>query len=102
MKWPWVSRRAFDVVQEQLVEANARLKHLIEHNVRLERRQAGLKEAPTEVKEIEPMPVEGLKLIRGWDDPQVREAETIEMVKLRARTGSWDKAISAYRRERGL
>ncbi len=56
MKWPWVSRRAYDVVAEQCIRLEAQVDKLQDALTRMTRVQVGLPEQTKERKQLEPMP----------------------------------------------
>lgn len=81
MKWPWVSRRAYDLVVEQL-------------EVERKRGRAGRKRAE--------IPKAVYDLVAGYDKPWEREDELRQICRLHSQVQSWDAAIQLYCRERGL
>ena len=94
LRWPWVSRLAFDAVsaeRDRLLAENARL---LDHVTRMERADRGLSEVPRQPRPpMEPMPRDLAEHIAGYDNPTVR-VELRRTCFRRARNESWD-AIKA-------
>lgn len=98
MSWPWVSRRAYDLLADerdralQMCDA-IRMSHerLTEHMKRIDRVEHGLSEQPRTPKAVpDPMPDELKKYIDGYDNSSVR-AELRREATNRYRGGTpWD------------
>lgn len=96
--WPWVSSRAYGVLEGQLERAEeradrleARLVEMTEHVSRLSRSSHGLPEKAPKPKPQEPMPEEIRLGIDAWDDPEVRKELRAKAFARYAQTGSWDR-----------
>jgi hypothetical protein len=98
MKWPWVSRLAFDTVvseatylREQLSQAALAHAALEKNLVRISRSEAGLTEEPRQPREpIGPMPDELVKYIAGFDRRETRREMTSEAWRRRGRGIPWE------------
>jgi hypothetical protein len=94
MKWPWVSRRAYDAVIDQkdvLLDQNSKL---IEHLSRKSRFEAGMSETPrAPVKVREPMPEVLRDNIAGGADSSMRRMRRTELERRYSRGESWDVIV---------
>lgn len=90
MRWPLVSRLAFDVVvseRDHLRTENARLSESL---VRIGRHEAGMAEQPRPARPpIEPMPDTLKDYIAKWGSHDLRKSQTTEAYKRHIRGVPW-------------
>lgn len=73
MKWPWVSRLAYDAVVNERDWLRIQLQVEQNHNTRIERKLMGLPEiSPVTRKAIPPMPETLAEKIRQWGDENIQ------------------------------
>ena len=74
IRWPWVSRRAYDLAIERAERAEARVKELTDQIVRMARRARGMSEITPAGKErpASPVPSEIERHIQAYEDPLIR------------------------------
>lgn len=80
MKWPWVSRLAFELLERELQardreieRLNGRIDDLLDHRKRLQRVEKGIREEPRGAKaEREQVPDEIRRLIMSFDSEAVQ------------------------------
>ena len=99
MTWPLVSRRAFDLVVDERDRLRAQNDRLIEHQNRIERREAGLPEVPREKRPVQPMPRTLRRWIEGHGTPEIRRALMQEAHKRYAGGQSWESIEQEVTRE---
>ena len=91
IRWPWVSRRAYDllgVVNEQVVAQNAML---IADLTRIRRFESGLTEVRRpERAALEPMPQELYEYIKGWGSEAIRREQRAQAYRRHQRGEKWD------------
>ena len=94
MRWPWVSRRAYDAVVDQkdaLLNQNSKL---IDHLSRKSRFEAGMSETPRPPsKAREPMPEVLRENIAGGADSSMRRMRRTELERRYSRGESWAAII---------
>lgn len=105
MRWPWVSRRAFDALVDQLDEQRQRsiglaaqvdlVVHqnagLLDHIMRMQRREAGLPEAPRQQKpDIGPIPRPLLDHINSFAAKSVRKLQRDQAIQRRKNGEPWE------------
>ncbi len=94
MRWPWVSRRAYDTVIDQkdaLLDQNSKL---IEHLSRKSRFEAGMSETPRPPPKVrEPMPEALRENIAGGADSSMRRMRRTELERRYSRGESWDVIV---------
>ena len=95
MKWPLVSRRAYDFVVEQ----NDRL---MQHVIRMDRVEHGLTELQPEKKKREPVPDGVMNLIGGFASPNTQTMMLNEAKKQHRDGWSWEKIEEYLKREMGI
>lgn len=78
MHWPWISRTAYVDLRDERDRLLALVERLSEHRIRMERKEAGLPEAPQPQKPKVELPQDVIDLCLQWGDPQkkMREAMT--------------------------
>lgn len=96
MRWPLVSRTAFDAVCSE----RDFLREQVSHLRRLERVEAGLSETPAPAKKLlPPMPDE----VRGWinshDGDKMRDRLRKEAFAAAREAGSWAPVVARLTRE---
>jgi len=70
--WPWVSRRAFDLVVAENDRLRTQVDGLIDHVKRIDRIEHGVGEVPRPARPTyDPMPKELVDHINGWQHPGV-------------------------------
>ena len=94
MRWPWVSRRAYDAVVDQkdaLLDQNSKL---IDHLSRKSRFEAGMSETPRPPPKVrEPMPEVLRENIAGGADSSMRRMRRTELERRYSRGESWDVIV---------
>lgn len=96
MRWPWVSRRAYELLAEMLERERLRVDQLTDALIRLERKAAGLPERvpPTRPKrEPEPMPSPLYDQIQGFANPSIRDFLMDQAFKERGRGRPWPEPV---------
>ncbi len=97
MRWPWVSRLAYDDLKErcvrleQLVEQkDARIGEVTSELVRLVRHQSGMSETPKPPRPAaDPMPASVEALIRSGSNPSIQRMVRGDAYRANARGISW-------------
>lgn len=93
--WPYVSRRAFDLVMAERDRVVAQNERLTEHIMRMDRLEHGVGEIQPELKPPpEPMTQDVVDWIRRWDSPITREELTRQAERLYARYRDWDMVLN--------
>ena len=94
MKWPWVSRRAYDVLESERDRLREQNDALFDHFKRMDRVEHKLGEAVRPPRpEPEPMPILVRNYIKGFANPQIQKTVE-EQCKRRYRNGeSWAKIL---------
>jgi len=91
MKWPLVSRRAYDVVLDENARLRAQVDGLIDHTCRIDRIEHGVGEVPRPPRPVyEPMPQEIRHYVDGWAAPSIRKATRDKLVARYKNGESWD------------
>lgn len=97
MKLPWVGRAAF----EALISERDFLRRLVqsrtEHLHRIERKEAGMTEVPTEPRKTEPMPMEVREFLRDISPASAREAQRMEFETSYHDAQSWEPVLQQIR-----
>jgi hypothetical protein len=95
MKWPWVSRRAFDMVVEERDRLRVMNDQLMDHVKRINRVEHGLGELPRAKREpIETMPKQLRDYIDGFASAPLR-VELRDLAFQRRIDGeSWEEIIA--------
>jgi hypothetical protein len=74
VRWPWVSRAAFDVVVDERDRLRGQVEKLQEHVIRMDRVEHGTSEVPREPRPaMEPMPKELLEYCNSYGDARIRK-----------------------------
>ncbi len=90
MRWPLVGRAAFDVLERDNVWLREQLAAALDHNRRLERREAGLTElAPQPRKPPEPIPPEVRTMIEAFDSKATRQSLQRQVMQRRGEGYGW-------------
>src|SRR3972149_5875385 len=72
MHWPYVSRRAYDLLVDERDRLRARNDELTDHLVRLARTTNGLRELKVEQSKPDPMPQEVQDMVMAWGSGATR------------------------------
>lgn len=98
MRLPWVSRLAYDAINtarlhllDERVWLREQLAQALDHNRRLERKEAGLTEKPREPKEPDPVPEKIRKIIGAFGSSLVQEDQLTRCKRARADGASWEE-----------
>ena len=90
MKWPLVSRRAFDTLASENAWLRAELEKHRDHERRIERKAHGLKEVPaTPVEPMDPMPANLLNYVRSFAPGAIRDRHERDLYAARRQHGTW-------------
>jgi len=90
MKWPWVSRRAFDMVTDERDRLRAQNESLIDALTRMQRFQMGMTEKPKENgRKMEPMPAPLKAHFDAIGNRSIRQHQMAEAYRRYAREGTW-------------
>ena len=93
--WPWVSRRAYDllsVMHEQVVAQNTML---IADLTRIRRFESGLTEVRRpERATLEPMPQELYEYIKGWGTEATRRVQRAQAYRRHQHGEKWDDIVA--------
>lgn len=101
MKWPWISRRAFDLVCEERDRLRVQVDSLLDHTKRMDRNEHGLHEIPREQKPpLDPAPPELSEYIKGFAFKGFRQRMWKNAISRRARGESWAEIMASIKRER--
>ncbi len=104
MKLPWVSRETFEFVKSEFEELKSekykleaflrdQLRSTQEHEQRLERKEAGIRE-PKPEPVSDPMPDELRAIVEGYDSAQMRAGMYAEIADARRDGESWEKILA--------
>jgi hypothetical protein len=94
MRWPWVSRLAYDTVAAERDWLRTDVERLQDALTRISRREVGLPEAPREVRpQVEPMPAELAQYVLGFANPETRRMAQRGLYEQRLKTGSWQRVM---------
>lgn len=91
MKWPWISRRAFDLVEAERDRLAGQNDQLVDQLVRMERWKGGMTETPREPrKDMEPMPQDVYAYCQGFGDKRIARQTRNALLKRHARGEHWN------------
>lgn len=91
MSWPWVSRRAYDLLLHDVERLETQNDKLIDDLTRQRRVEAGMTETPRpERKPLEPMPYELQQHIKGWGGAGTQRMQRGQAYRRHARGEPWD------------
>jgi hypothetical protein len=96
MKWPWVSRLAFDLALQQLLRTEKQVDALQDALLRVSRKQAGMGEQPRRGQEApaqEDLPPEVVALIRGFDSEAIQAAVEDDVRRARKAGTPWTEIV---------
>jgi len=106
MRWPWVSRLAFDLAVERYEKAEERAQKLQDHVTRVTRKELGMTEEPRtapRVTETElEIPDEVEMLIREYDSEQTRVRLRAEARASRMHGTPWSEIQKVLDPEAGV
>ena len=96
MHWPYVSRRAYDLLVDERDRLRGRNDELTDHLVRLARTSNGLRELKVEMSKPDPMPEEIQNMIMRWGSGATRTDILGRAWKMHREntSGGMDKAAS--------
>ena len=102
MKWPWVSRLAYDAVVSERDHLRIQLNQMaldrasvVAQLTRISRREAGLPETPKEArKPMEPMPPALVEYIRGFAGQSLQKSMRDQAFIRCAKGESWDSIMA--------
>lgn len=89
MRWPWVSRAAFEIVVEERNRLREREEALQEALIRLARKGSGMPEEPRAQRKEDPMPEDVRELVEMWDSQMTRDRLMEDAWKMYRRVGDW-------------
>jgi hypothetical protein len=90
MKWPWVSRRAYDTVVEERNYLRDQMAWLLMHVQRMDRVEHGVPEAPRMPRPVlEPIPRSLLSFIDEFNSPSIRKEIRDRCFQRHARGEPW-------------
>jgi len=96
IRWPWVSRRAYDVLVDERDRLRTQNDMLLDHVKRIDRTEHGLGELPRPQRPVvDPMPTELRKHIEGFADPRVRKTIRDQCYRRHASGVKWS-VITKY------
>lgn len=73
MRWPWVSRVAYDDMRDERDRLLALVERLTDQIVRIERRAHGMSELPAEPRKPRPkLPPQLVQAISAYESPHIR------------------------------
>lgn len=104
MKWPWVSRLAYEQVIGERDRLRDRNDELADQLVRIARREHKMPEVPRDKREStkkDPLPPEIEEIASGWESPQTQAIVRQRARQLKNERGSWDAAAQALKMESG-
>lgn len=99
-RWPWVSRRAYDLLLHDVERLEAQNDKLIDTITRQRRFEAGMAETPRpERKPLEPMPYELQEYIKGWASAATQKMQRSQAYRRHHRGEPWDEIMDDMMRE---
>ena len=94
MTWPWVSRRAYDLLIRDVERLSTQNGKLIDDLTRQRRVEAGMTETPRqEGKPLEPMPYEFQQHIKGWGGSGTQRMQRAQAYRRHHQGESWDEIM---------
>ncbi len=95
MKFPWVSRRAYDLLFHQVERLETQNDKLVEDSTRQRRFEAGMTETPRpERKPTEPMPYELTQHIKGWGGADTQRMQRNQAYRRHHQGETWDDIMT--------
>ena len=105
MKWPWVSRLAYELVTDERDRLRAQVDGLLDQTARLARRSLNLPERPPALHEAKPIEVPGEveEIIERFASEAVRDALRAQCIaRMRSdRTETWGRIRAELLRQIG-
>ena len=90
LRFPWVSRLAFDVVVDECERLRSQNGTLVEALTRLRRAETGLSETPKAPRAmVEPIPADVLEYCNAFLNPSIRKQNRDTVIRRRASGESW-------------
>ena len=94
MSWPLVSRRAYDLLLDDVERLSTQNGKLIDDLTRQRRVEAGMTETPRpERKPIEPMPYEFQQHIKGWGGSGTQRMQRSQAYRRHQQGETWDEIM---------
>ncbi len=96
MRWPWVSRLAFEMVREERDRLREHNDTLTTHNVSLQRKSFGMKETPTPERSKDPewmteqIPDNVMDVVGGFASEEMQNAMVIDIRAARRQGTRWE------------
>lgn len=103
MRWPWVSRRAYDLLREQvevyrvqMERSEERAKTAMDTLIRMKRLEAGVSETPREKRKDRPVPPPEFEAyVRKFSSPHLRsQIRSQAMKRVLAGTETWEQIMA--------
>lgn len=95
MRWPWVSRLAYEAVKDERDRLRAVNDRLTEQWVGITRVKAGLREKPKAARVPEEVPPEVREYVERWDGEPVKRALYRQISHLRSSGKPWPEILTA-------
>lgn len=105
MRWPWVSRSAFELLLDERDRLRARNDHLEDSLIGIQRVRHGMRETPRPAKQThapEPIPEQVRAIYEGFNSKAVRDDIARQCRELRAGGTPWVEIQRALERQLGL
>lgn len=101
MTWPWVSRRAYELVLKDNEWLRTRYEDLLDQFTRVRRKEAGMVEAPPGQRPpvVDDIPPEVMDYIRGWDSEAMQQATLDDVLRARRAGTKWPEIIAILQHE---
>lgn len=95
VRFPLVSRLAYDEACRARDRAESQVDTLLDHVRRVERVERGMTEMPRQQKPAEVMPDDMIAYVQGWGSPETQSSVEDGLWKLYRRLRDWDKVRAA-------
>jgi len=100
VKWPWISRLAFDLVCAERDQLRRQVDSLLDHTKRMDRNEHGLHEIPHEQREKLDSPPPALKAyINGFAFKGFRRQQWKAAYKRRMQGESWNDIMEDIKKD---
>ena len=99
MRWPWVSRLAYEEVRYDRDRLRARVESLEDEVIRMARSARGMRETPRTTKraEIEPIPADIRALVGKFQSPASQEWMEAQARQMNAAGAPWEEVRKVLR-----
>lgn len=101
IRWPWVSRLAYDQVRGErdrlladVERLDARVASLVDQVVRIQRSTQGMTEVPREQRQMQPMPSEIREIVMSAGDSRIRAMQIREAWRRYQEAGDWNVVMA--------